>query len=360
MSQIRIDAVSIPKTSFTKEGYVKGEAIVTRAGVFEYMNCDGSIRRELRHPDDVFKQDSLESLKTIPITVDHPHVLVTAENTSDLMVGMTGETVKLDKEHILTSINVTHKNGIEAINKGKRALSLGYTVDLIKEDGTFNGESYTHRQTNIKYNHLAIVNKGRAGKEARINFDSFSDDSIAVQVQQSKTNLINNERKKMNEDEIKSLNIKLDQLEKELFAEKKIRADKESEHDKLQARFDELKLENEKLKATRTDSLINEKVRKRVELFAKASKVLKLDTIDELTDRQIMEKVIMNRDSSKDLSQYSDDYISGRFDTIIENLGDSSAIANQMKALDVKVDHAQNRISTMRIMQSANLKKRGE
>ena len=55
------------ETEITEEGYIKARAIVTRCGVFLYKNADGTVRKELRHPDDVLVQDSLESIKMIPV-----------------------------------------------------------------------------------------------------------------------------------------------------------------------------------------------------------------------------------------------------------------------------------------------------
>jgi len=79
----------MPKMLETSEGYLRGEAIVSRAGVFKYRNVDGSIRGELRHPDDVFNNDSLSTLKMIPITIDHPPEFVNASNAHKYQVGYT-------------------------------------------------------------------------------------------------------------------------------------------------------------------------------------------------------------------------------------------------------------------------------
>jgi uncharacterized protein len=71
----RYDTFQIPKVQKTKEGYLRGDAVGSRAGVFVYYNLDGSIRRELRHPDDIFTKTSLDTLKMIPVTLDHPSEL---------------------------------------------------------------------------------------------------------------------------------------------------------------------------------------------------------------------------------------------------------------------------------------------
>ena len=132
MQQFRIDKNPLPKVYRTSEGYIKGTAIVTRTGIFKYVDNQGNIRLELRHPEDVLEEDSLESLKQIPITVEHPTVLVDATNAKNLSVGLTGETVKVDGENIKTTVTITALDGINAVDNGKEELSLGYTLDLVE------------------------------------------------------------------------------------------------------------------------------------------------------------------------------------------------------------------------------------
>ena len=86
----RIDFVDIEpwleehsiETGFKKttEGYLEGRAIVSNVGVFTYVLPDGTIQRELRPPEEVFAEESINSLKLKPITNDHPAEKVTTEN----------------------------------------------------------------------------------------------------------------------------------------------------------------------------------------------------------------------------------------------------------------------------------------
>lgn len=74
-----------------------------------------------------------------------------------------------------TSIQITDEEVIKSVldeENPLRELSCGYEADIVKEDGTFQGEEYDHRQTNIKYNHIALVQRGRAGPEVRLQLDS--------------------------------------------------------------------------------------------------------------------------------------------------------------------------------------------
>ena len=168
------------ETELTPEGYIKARSIVTRCGVFLYKNADGTIRKELRHPDDVMLPESLESIKMIPVVNGHPKErLVTAENAKTLAIGYTGESVEGVMPHIIANFLITDRAAVEEIKgKHKNELSLGYTVDLIPDTGTYFGEPYEFRQTNIKYNHLALVDQARAGPEARIALDGQDAEEI--------------------------------------------------------------------------------------------------------------------------------------------------------------------------------------
>lgn len=161
------------ETSITEEGYIKARAIVTRCGVFLYKNADGTVRKELRHPDDVLVPESLESIKMIPVVNGHPpERLVSAENVKRLAVGYTGESVEREMPYIVANLLITDQETVDLVkSKKKNELSLGYTVDLIPEAGAYYGEPYDFRQTNIRYNHLALVDQARAGPEARISLD---------------------------------------------------------------------------------------------------------------------------------------------------------------------------------------------
>lgn len=351
MSEIRIDKVDVPKATFTPEGFLRCDSIVTRAGVFEYREPNGTIRRELRHPDDVFNEDSLNSIKSIPVTDNHPTVLVNADNAGDLMVGMTGETVKIDGDNVISSVSVTHKDALKKIKNGKKGWSLGYTVTVLDEAGYYNGESYTHRQTNIKYNHLALVDHGRAGKDARINLDAL--------VQCDSTTIIKKD-KSMQDEDVKNLTSRVNLLEKELHTAEKLRSDSVSSLEKVQAEKEQLQKEVEELKAQRVDSLINEKAKERVGLVVKAHKILgEKVNLDDLDSRQIMELAIKSKNKEVNLDERTDEYIAGKFDTLIESLTDSSAIQKQMKHLDTVAHVQTNSLDVLNSHFNSHIKKVG-
>ncbi len=173
-------SIGYNETQITDEGYIKGRAIVTRCGVFLYKNADGTVRKELRHPDEVRNVESLESMKMIPIVDGHPpERLVNAENAKKLAIGYTGETIEDEYPHIIANMVITDHTVVQKIkSKKKNELSLGYTVDLVPESGTYNGEPYEFIQKNIRYNHLALVDEARAGPEAKIVLDG--EDAVLI------------------------------------------------------------------------------------------------------------------------------------------------------------------------------------
>lgn len=306
---IRIDKILIPRIKKTKEGFLKGKAIATRTGVFKYLNHDGSIRYELRHPDDILTENSLNTLKTIPITNEHPRDLVNVDNANSLIVGMTGEEVTVNDDSIMVSLTVTHKDAIEAIKRGKQELSLGYTLDVIEESGIYNGEKYTHRQKNVDYNHLALVEQGRAGRTARINLDNINTN---VLIQYTGKNMDTNNEEILETEIIEKTN-------------DKVEVNKDSINlDKYTAKIDQLKAENKELKTKlneiNIDSIVADKVRAKTLLLDKVSKIVALDANDliEKSERQIMEDVIKHFDNDINLDEKSDSYVEGRFDAIIE------------------------------------------
>lgn len=175
------------EATLTSEGFLKARAIVTRCGVFLYKNPDGTIRKELRHPDDVLQLESIESMKMIPVVDGHPpERLVTSENAKKLSVGYTGEVVEKEIPFIVANLLITDAKTVKEVkDKKKNELSLGYTVDLQSEKGNYYGEPYDFRQTNIRYNHLALVDKARAGPEARIALDRAD----AIEVTEEEANM---------------------------------------------------------------------------------------------------------------------------------------------------------------------------
>ena len=164
----RYDHAPLRKAARTDQGFLRAPARVTRAGVFEYVQDDGSVVRELRHPDDVFHADSLASLASVPVTDLHPPVPVTAANVDKYGRGFGSETPRRDGNFVATELTVTHADLVAKCDARERAeISLGYTCKIAKESGVYAGERYDQRQLHIRYNHIALGPSGWGRRRSR-------------------------------------------------------------------------------------------------------------------------------------------------------------------------------------------------
>lgn len=171
---LRYDVGQITTIERTPQGFLKIPGFATRVGVFVYRDAQGGIRRELRHPDDVFAPESLATLRNVPVTLEHPPVMVTPDNFREFSRGYTTDRVEVNRDLVETDVIVADDAAIESVEtKERRELSCGYLADLVPEQGDFNGAPYDCRQKNIRYNHLAIVKSGRGGPEIRLRMDSM-------------------------------------------------------------------------------------------------------------------------------------------------------------------------------------------
>lgn len=168
----RLDSIRLDRkdsTYFTEEGYLVDHPILTSCGIFEYVNPDGSIRRELRLPKYVFDEDSLKTYKGKPIIITHDAGVVDKSNVDKEQVGTILTEGYQDGNDVRAEIIIHDTDAMK--DSGLKELSLGYNLDLIEEPGVYDGEHYDAIQTNIVINHLAIVASARAGEQARLNID---------------------------------------------------------------------------------------------------------------------------------------------------------------------------------------------
>lgn len=170
MSKIehRYDSIPLGETYFTPEGYLIDHPILTRVGIFEYKNPDGSIRRELRLPEEVFAPESLASYKGKPVILTHEAGVIDSDNVQQEQIGTILSEGTQDGDNVRAQIII---HDARKLDYGLRELSLGYSLDLEETPGEWQGQPYDVIQRNIRVNHLALVEKARAGDSARLNID---------------------------------------------------------------------------------------------------------------------------------------------------------------------------------------------
>jgi len=170
MSMKFLDRATIGTVRRTADGYITARAKAVRTGVQDYRASElglmgNDLIRVYRPPEEVFSKDSVAGFAHAPVTNDHPAELVDAGNWKELAVGEVGSNVMRDGEFLALDLVLKDKAAIAAFDGGKKELSAGYTAELEFVD---NHPDYDAVMKNIRINHLALVDKGRAGSEARI------------------------------------------------------------------------------------------------------------------------------------------------------------------------------------------------
>jgi hypothetical protein len=168
------DAVTVAGTRRTGDGYLVATAKCVRAGIQLYTGDElgkpnMAIVRVYRPADEVFAKDSLQSFSHAPITINHPTEQVTADNWKALSVGEVSTAAKKVGDWVELPLIFKDASAIALIESGKRELSAGYVADFDFTAGvTPSGEPYDAVQRSIRINHLALVDKARAGSQARV------------------------------------------------------------------------------------------------------------------------------------------------------------------------------------------------
>lgn len=170
----RLDRSSLGKVKRTQVGGARVPARLSRTGVLEYRNPDGSKRRELRLPAEVFHADSLATLEHAPVIDIKDHTgMVTPETWRKVSLGhVVG--VRQDGKYIASDLLVQDQETLDAIDRGDRTeISCGYECRLDMTPGVYEGEPYDCVQRGIRYNHAALCppNRGRAGPDVGLRFD---------------------------------------------------------------------------------------------------------------------------------------------------------------------------------------------
>lgn len=179
------DALTLDAPKRTSDGYLVVRARAARLGVYDYAgfevdpdNAHGLRDRDtvkvLRDENTVFDGGSARSFIGKPITDNHPTEAVTADNWKRYARGTVMGAMR-DGEYLAFDLMLTDAAAIKAVDGGKRELSNGYSAELEFGDFTApDGTKCQARQKSIRGNHVALVDRGRAGPDCAIK-DGFAD-----------------------------------------------------------------------------------------------------------------------------------------------------------------------------------------
>lgn len=331
---------------------------MSRVGVQRYINQDGTVRREYRPPEEVFKKDSIDSFRDLPVTDKHPNGLLSFDDLKKFSVGH-GKNVTKDSDgvHLGTEVIIDRHEGLKSILEDKNfQASCGYTREpdftpgVVPNGQVDSGQAYDLIQRDIRGNHIAIVDSGRAGPEACFCLDAQPKD-MSVMVLDKKEGgkkmkvKIGDEEQTIDEASgkllsalDKGLNDRLAKIEEAI---KKDSEDSDDDDDKgvsdeVKAKLDALSEKNKalsdslaELKKENTDEKIQKKVndlaKEKIAILDVARKIVKDSEIAKLDGMSVLDikKMVLQSKTGTSMDSKSETYVEARWDAMVENLQDT-------------------------------------
>lgn len=318
------DTIPLLDVKRTKEGYLVASPRVARTGIQVYsgkdMKKDNMAQVRVYRPEaEVFHADALVSMAHRPMTNDHPTRMITADNWRQHAIGFTGGDVARDGDYIRVPLTLMDGAAIRAYDAGKKELSAGYDCDIEWTPGKLaDGSEYDAIQRNIRINHLALVDVGRAGPECRIGdggdvtSDNEEDDMAEIKLKVIAVDGFSIETTDQGAQAIAKLQSQLTDaktaLDTATTAHKTAIAAKDTELGTKDAEI--TKLKGQVLDASKLDALVAE----RSSVLTIAAKVAPDMKFDGKTCAEIRRLSVAAKLGDDKVKDKSDDYVSALFD----------------------------------------------
>lgn len=142
-----------------------GEMVYGKDEIDLEPNSEGKII-VMREEKELFNDATMSSFEGKPITISHPNDFVNPDNWRDLSKGIMQHVRRgkdSQRDDLICDLLIMDAVGIGLVENGLREVSLGYLADFEQE------EPGKGTQVNIRGNHLALVQEGRAGRSYAIN-----------------------------------------------------------------------------------------------------------------------------------------------------------------------------------------------
>lgn len=243
-----------------ENGYIPvRNRLLSKVGVYPYLgssigaNEPNKIYMVYRPADELSNEETINSFKLVPLIDDHEMLGTDATPAEKKGVqGTTGEEIYFKDDGLYGNLKVFSESLKNLIDGGKKELSLGYKCKYVFETGIFEGQKYDAIQTNLRGNHIALVDEGRMGKEVSV-VDEALKTVVTMDRQDIKIvgdNTMTEEQIKYLLDAINGMSAKLDSLIKaeETAKDSDVKSEDAEEETKVEdAEVKNIKKENETL-----------------------------------------------------------------------------------------------------------------
>ena len=148
----------------------------TKVQIAQYLGCEISkdliadkVYNVFRPEEELNKAETIQSLNGVPLQLEHHDD--TAERPAQYTrIGATGTDAVFEYPYLSNSLHFFNQKAIDLIESGEKCeLSIGYDCEIHKEAGEFEGVPYDFVQRNIKIQHVALVECGRAGADVKVS-----------------------------------------------------------------------------------------------------------------------------------------------------------------------------------------------
>ena len=145
---------------------------ILKAGIFPYLGSEigqgepARVYKVLRSEEELSKPETIKSFELVPLINEHFVLGELGTDTDDKSIdGIVGESIYFEAPYLKSNIKVFGKHIKKLIEVGKIELSAGYSCKYIPVE---NDPDYDFIQTDIRANHLALVEAGRNGSDVAV------------------------------------------------------------------------------------------------------------------------------------------------------------------------------------------------
>lgn len=326
MSVLVIDkgiSVTGSKREITDEGFLRVPGRVARTGVQQYLAKElgitdrdpNAIISVYRPPEEVFKREALDSYDNSDMTVDHPTEMVDAKTYKQVSVGHAISPGRQEGDYVVVDYLIKDQAAIDAILSGKAELSAGYRAEYVPQEGVAeDGTPYEFIQRDIRINHTALVDRARAGREARL-FDHHGDHHMTATVTLDSGNSVEVADKST----ATLIQSTIDGLRKQVQDAEESKAEAEKAKDEAEAKKEKADEDMAKMKEDTSDAAIAERLKSIATTRDAARKVAGEDfTCDSLNVLDIQRAALAKARPAVAWADKSEAYVSAAWDQEME------------------------------------------